>query len=382
MQKYVSTFIALFNFVLYYNNSLAMKIIKTQNYSIEIGSLLKSSFSQFIQNNYADSKVVIIVDENTHEYCLEYLITNFDFLAEAEVMLLPAGEENKVMEVCFQVWQAMSEYGVGRKDLIVNLGGGVVTDMGGFIASVYQRGIDFINIPTTLLGMVDASIGGKTGIDLGNLKNQLGVFASPKAIYTDITFLKTLEFKELRNGFAEMIKHSLIKDANFWTQLRSVQEVREMMSEDLIIKAMQIKNIIIEEDPLETGLRKILNFGHTAGHAIEGYFLDKVPLNHGHAVALGIIVESHISFKRGLISKSIFEEIESLILDWFAIHSFENEDLPLIIELLRFDKKNFNNKIQCCLLTNIGQCIYDHPVEENEFLDGLLYLMNRNVNLN
>lgn len=359
-----------------------MKLINAKNYSIEIGSLMESSFTQLIQDNYSDSKIVIIVDENTHEYCLEYLITNFEFLSEAEVMLLPAGEENKVMEVCFQVWQAMSEYGVGRKDLIINLGGGVVTDMGGFIASVYQRGIDFINIPTTLLGMVDASIGGKTGIDLGNLKNQLGVFANPKAIYTDITFLETLETRDLVNGFAEMIKHALIKDGNLWLQLRSVSDLSEVMTEDAIAKAIQIKNEIIELDPLEAGLRKILNFGHTAGHAIEGYFLDKDAIDHGHAVALGIIVESHISFKRGLISKAIFEEIEAVILDWFPIHSMENTDLPLIIDLLRFDKKNYKNKIQCCLLANIGECIYNQPVEEKEFLEGLLYLMNRNVNLN
>src|SRR5690606_19825507 len=165
--------------------------------------------ADLLTNDYTNSKKVILVDENTHDACLEYLLTAFDGLEDAEVMLLPAGEENKVMEVCFQVWEAMSEYGVGRRDLIINLGGGVVTDMGGFIASVYKRGVDFINIPTTLLGMVDASIGGKTGIDLGPLKNQLGVFSNPKAIYVDVTFLETLETKDVVNGYAEMLKHAL-----------------------------------------------------------------------------------------------------------------------------------------------------------------------------
>jgi 3-dehydroquinate synthase len=174
------------------------------NYFIEIGDITQSSLETYIAKYYQQSKVVIIVDENTHDCCLEYLLTSFDFLKEAEVVLLPAGEENKVMEVCFQVWEALTEYGIGRNDLILNLGGGVVTDMGGFIASIYKRGIDFIHIPTSLLGMVDASIGGKTGIDLGVYKNQLGVFNQPKAIFIDPIFLATLSDNEKRNGYAEM----------------------------------------------------------------------------------------------------------------------------------------------------------------------------------
>ncbi len=359
-----------------------MKLIEARDYTIEIGSLLESTFASFILEKYPNSKIVIMCDENTHEFCLEYLITNFDFLAEAEVMLLPAGEENKVMEVCFQVWEAMSEYGVGRRDLIINLGGGIVTDMGGFIASIYKRGIDFINVPTTLLGMVDASIGGKTGIDLGPLKNQLGVFANPKAIYVDLNFLETLETKDIVNGYAEMLKHALIQSEDFWKEISGIKSLKELMNDETISVAMEIKNSIVLEDPLEKNIRKTLNFGHTAGHALEGYFIDKDPINHGHAVALGMIVEAHISMKHNLISKELFHEIDKVILDWFPIHTFETSDIGHILELLKHDKKNHSNSIQCCLLTGIGSCIYDQAVKESEFLEGYLYLMNRNVNLN
>ncbi len=359
-----------------------MQEISAEKYKIEIGSLTASSFADFIENNYKNSKIVLIVDENTHEYCLEYLITTFDFLTDAEVMLLPAGEENKVMEVCFQVWEALSEYSVTRKDLVINLGGGVVTDMGGFIASIYKRGVDFINIPTTLLAMVDASIGGKTGVDLGNYKNQLGTFSNPKAVYIDPIFLSTLEAKELLNGYAEMLKHALIHDANHWRYLKDLKDLKGLFKEEVILKSLEIKNSVVNEDPMEKGVRKILNFGHTAGHGLEGYLLDKNPIDHGHAVALGMIVESYISMRRGILEKGQFNEIEQAILDWFPIYSLENTDIPLIISLLKNDKKNHSGKIQCCLLTEIGNCIFDQAVEEQEFYDAFLHLMNRNVHLN
>ena len=189
-----------------------MYILNSSDYQIEIGSLETSGFTNFIQQRYSDSKIVIMVDENTNDNCLEYLITTFDFLAEAEVMLLPSGEENKVMEVCFQVWEALSDYGIGRRDLVINLGGGVVTDMGGFIASVYKRGVDFIQIPTTLLSQVDASVGGKLGIDFQGFKNHLGVFTLPNAVLIDPVFLETLSEREKRSGFAEILKHCLIHD--------------------------------------------------------------------------------------------------------------------------------------------------------------------------
>lgn len=359
-----------------------MKLIQTSNYSIEIGDLQESSFGELIQSQYKNSKIVIIVDENTHEYCLEFLITTYEFLADAEVMLLPVGEENKVLEVCFQVWEAMSEYGIGRRDLVINLGGGVVTDMGGFIASIYKRGVDYINIPTTLLGMVDAAVGGKTGIDLGPLKNQLGVFNNPKAVFVDKQFLGTLEGKEVANGFAEMLKHALIRDRQLWLRFAVVEDLVEVISDELLAESIEIKTTIVHEDPKEQALRKILNFGHTAGHAIEGYFLDKDKIDHGHAVALGIIVESYLSWKHGYLTKDVFESIERVILDWFPLHNMDSNDIPGMIELLYHDKKNAGGQIHCCLLKAIGECVYDQIIEETDFFEAFLYLINRSVNLN
>lgn len=356
--------------------------ISSTDYKIEIGSLLESSFTEVLTTTYSNSKIVIICDENTHDNCLEYLLTNFDFLIDAEVMMLPAGEENKVMEVCFQVWEAMTEYGIGRRDLVINLGGGVITDMGGFIASLFKRGIAFIHIPTTLLGMVDASLGGKTGIDLGAFKNQLGVFTNPKNVYIDPVFLETLEDREVVNGFAEVIKHALISDENLWNELEKIESLVDIQNADFIVRAAEIKNNIVIQDPLELGIRKTLNFGHTVGHGIEGYFLDKESIDHGHAVALGIIVESYVSMKRNKLDKTAFDRIETLILAWFPLVLIHIEDIPHIIEIMENDKKNHSNKIQCCILEKIGDCSFDNPVSVNEFSDAIIYLMNKNVSLN
>lgn len=352
------------------------------DYFIEIGSIENSSFSEYISSNYSDSKIIIMVDENTNDYCLEYMITTFDFLADAEVMLLPEGEENKVMEVCFQVWEALSEYRIGRRDLVINLGGGVVTDMGGFIASVYKRGIDFIHIPTSLLAMIDASIGGKTGIDLGMYKNQLGVFQNPKAIFIDKTFLGTLEPREMVNGFAEALKHGLVRDKALWECLISINNLSEISTDEKLAQIISIKLDIVNADALEKGLRKILNFGHTVGHALEGYYLFKDPIDHGHAVALGIICESFISNRLGKLSNEEFAEIEKMILAWFPIPTIKISDIPGVLELLHNDKKNHSGKIQCCILERIGLCNYDQPIDEQLFHESLVYLISKSASKN
>lgn len=349
---------------------------------IEVGSIIDSSFKLLIQNEYATSKIAIIVDENTNVHCLEYLLTTFDFLSEAEVILIPAGEENKTIDVCYHVWEAFSEYGIGRRDLVINLGGGLVTDMGGFIASIYKRGVDFINIPTSLLGMVDAAIGGKNGVDLDMYKNQLGVFRNPKAIYIDTVFLKTLDLKEKVNGFAEVLKHALIKDVELWNQLVEIEDLLEIEDESLLDRIISIKVGIVNEDPTEQGLRKILNFGHTVGHALEGHFLFEAPIDHGHSVAIGMIAESYISMRLDKLSAAEFSQIEQLILSWYPIPQIEMNDVAKIIELLYNDKKNHSGKIQCCLLDKIGNCLYDQAVSESSFVDALVYLINKTVSLN
>lgn len=351
-----------------------MRIFSSEDFGIEIGSIVESGLTELLTSNYKDSRIIIIVDENTHDNCLEYLLTSFEPLKDAEVMLLPVGEENKVMEVCFQVWQAMTEYRIGRKDLVINLGGGVVTDMGGFIAAVYKRGVDFIHIPTSLLGMVDAAIGGKTGIDLGPFKNQLGVFKHPKMIFIDPIFLGTLPEEELLNGYAEMIKHALIKDENLFRELAGISSFEELISHELISRSVSIKCDIVQKDPEEKNIRKLLNFGHTVGHGIEGYFLEAAPIAHGHAVALGMIAESFISLKREMLSGESFNRIVGVILKNFPMVSFNDEMMGSISELCLNDKKNEANKINCTLLNAIGDGVIDQFIDEQEIVASLEFI--------
>jgi 3-dehydroquinate synthase len=343
---------------------------------IEFGSITDSSFEKLLLSSYSQSKIVVMVDENTHEYCLEYLITSFDVLQHAEVMLLPAGEENKVMEVCFQVWEAMSEYQIGRKDLVINLGGGVVTDMGGFIASVFKRGVDFINIPTTLLGMVDASVGGKTGIDIGPYKNQLGTVTQPVAVIIDPVFLSTLPEEELLNGYAEILKHALITDKNKFIQLSKLEDFHGLVNVELIKQSVNIKNEIVLSDPFEKGRRKILNFGHTIGHAIEGYLLLNDPIPHGLAVAAGMLIESHISYKREILLEDELFMIKEVILSRFPKIEIEKNALKEIIQLCMQDKKNEAKKISCTLLNGIGKPLFDQFLTVEEIEKGLIYYID------
>ena len=342
------------------------------------GSLAESPLSEIIREKFPHSKIVIMVDENTHDHCLEYLLTTFEELAEAEVMLLPAGEENKVLEVCYQVWQALSEYQIGRKDLVINLGGGVVTDMGGFIASVFKRGLEFIQIPTTLLGMVDAAIGGKTGIDLGPFKNQLGVFQQPLHVIVDPAFLGTLSEQELMNGYAEMLKHALISDKALWNELQ-ISSVEDLQVLDLIKRSTSIKMSIVEKDPLEQNIRKLLNFGHTLGHAIEGFLLEKEdPIGHGHAVALGMISETYLSYKKGLLSQAEMNEIVARLIANYPITEMSNDEIEQLVQLCRNDKKNEKNKINCSLLSAIGKGEIDQFVSEAEVREAFQFLFSLN----
>lgn len=348
------------------------------NCTIEIGNIELGGFQELIGTKYNNSKKIIIVDENTHDSCLEYLITTFPNLEDAEVMLLPAGEENKVMEVCFQVWQALSEYNISRNDLIINLGGGLVTDVGGFIASVFKRGVSFVHIPTSLLGMVDASIGGKTGINLGSLKNELGVFMHPEAIYIDSRFLHTLPNQELINGFAEIIKHSLIAKKDLWEVLKTIDPAELLNYPDLtnlIAISSGIKIQIVDEDPLEKGKRKVLNFGHTIGHGIEGYCLNTdEPVAHGHAVALGMIAESYISYKLNLLTERELMDICLYISQLYEALFFNEEERKAILQLINHDKKNASGKVKMALLNGIGSSSWDVVVEEKLIMDALIYI--------
>ncbi len=358
-----------------------MKSIDAQGYKLEVGSLLDSSLEKLLTEKYATSKKIILVDDNTYEFCLDALITNFEALKEAEVIILPVGEENKQLSIAQNVWEALTDYRVGRHDVIINLGGGLVTDMGGFIASCYKRGCDFINIPTSLLAMVDAAIGGKTGVNLEHYKNQIGVFAQPIALYIDPSFLETLPDEEYLSGYAEMIKHGIIKDEQLFQDVISCMNGNFEFNEELLIRCIEIKNNVVHEDPLEENVRKILNFGHTIGHVIEGHYMES-GISHGHAVAIGMVMEAYLSMKLNGLSDVSYAFIESSILSFYTIPNFTDDDIQAMIEMLSNDKKNDANEIRCCLLEKIGECTYDHAVAESLFLETLMHFKNYQINMN
>lgn len=308
-----------------------------------------------IPSNY--SKIIVLVDENTNNYCLPNFLPRLPTEVEIEIIEIEAGEEMKNVATCLELWQTLMDLGADRKSIILNLGGGVVTDLGGFVACTFKRGIDFIHIPTTLLAMVDAAIGGKNGVDLGQLKNQIGVIKEPKAVVIDTIFLTTLPPREMRSGLAEMLKHGLIYDKNYWDEIKNVSNLNTNDLDRLIYKSVQIKNKIVSQDLTEKGIRKSLNFGHTLGHAIESYFLEnenKPTLLHGEAIAIGLILESYLSLELHLITKEEYAEIKYYISDIFEPVAFTSEDVEKIISLLIFDKKNEFGKIQFALLNGIG----------------------------
>lgn len=317
------------------------------------------------------SKIFVLVDENTNEHCLPYFLSNLPTEIEIEIIEIEAGEENKNMYTCIDLWHTLIDLDADRKSILLNLGGGVITDIGGFVASTYKRGIDFINIPTTLLAMVDASVGGKNGVDLGNLKNQIGVINEPKSVVILSKFLETLPSNQMRSGLAEMLKHGLIYDKLYWNKLKNLNDLNTDDLDILIKQSIEIKNEIVSQDLKENGIRKALNFGHTLGHAIESYCLeseDKKQLLHGEAIAVGMILESFISYKLDFISKESYAEIKYIITDVFEKIVFDEADIQNIMNLLIFDKKNEFGNVQYTLLNKIGESKINQIVDESLIL--------------
>lgn len=275
-----------------------MTSIPTQDYSIHFNTTGYSKLNELIKNNDYSS-IFILVDSNTNANCLTPVLQHIETDIRIEILEIESGEQHKNLDTCASLWSALSELGTDRKSLMINLGGGVVTDLGGFVACCYQRGIDFINIPTTLLSMVDASIGGKNGVDLGLLKNQIGVIKTPKMVIVDTSFLNTLSSREMRSGLAEMIKHGLIANPKHYSDLKNLSKLTLEDLDALIYDSILVKKHIVEQDPTEQNLRKTLNFGHTLGHAIESFYLNKKDqaLLHGEAIAIGMILESYLSSK-------------------------------------------------------------------------------------
>ena len=319
------------------------------------------------ENNY--SKICILVDENTHSNCLKKIEGDINF--DYDIFKIDSGEEEKNLATCSKVWNFLTENLYDRKSLIINLGGGVICDMGGFVASTFKRGVDFVNIPTTLLAQVDASVGGKLGIDFNSYKNQIGIFKIPNLIIVDTKFLSSLSERELRSGYAEVIKHCLINDATKFKEITKINW-KDNNWEEIVRHSILIKSEVVENDLTEGGLRKILNFGHTIGHAIETTYLEKKnKFFHGEAIAIGMICESYISFHKKMLSENELNTISGYILSVFKSNKIEYHEE--ILKNAKHDKKNFNKKIMISLLEEVGKCNFDFEVSEDEIKKSIEY---------
>jgi len=351
------------NYKSYYLHT--MEVIQANGYPIHFNETGYEALNKLVaEKNY--SSIFIIVDSNSNEVCLPNFIPNLAAESRLEIVEFEAGEINKNIETCVGIWNVLTELGADRKSLVINLGGGVVTDLGGFVASTFKRGIDFIHVPTTLLAMVDASVGGKNGVDLDNLKNQIGTITIPQMVLIDTTFLETLPQNEMRSGLAEMLKHGLIYDKNYWERFLDLSQIDFADFDTLIYDSIFIKNEIVKQDPKENGIRKALNFGHTLGHAIESYFMEnesKKNLLHGEAIAIGMILESYISWKKGLLAAEEYLQIKTTLKSIYEEVVFDQNDLIPIQELLIHDKKNEYGNIQFALIEGIGNIKINQSIE-------------------
>ena len=332
---------------------------------ITITSELNTELRQFLSNNNY-SQIAVLCDENTYHHCYPFID-----LPDHIVITINSGEEYKNIDTCIKVWGAMTDANFDRKSLLINIGGGVIGDLGGFCARTYKRGIDFINIPTTLLAQVDASIGGKLGVDFNGLKNHIGLFSIPELVIIDQVFLKTLPKEELRSGFAEVIKHHIIADEDGWNSLVNTP-YDQLDWTEIVSHSIEIKRKIVDSDPTETGERKLLNFGHTIGHAVETFLLSTPKkLLHGEAVALGMICESYIASQRAMISHVDLEQITKYISSIYPKQRVEEEYKKEIIKYALQDKKNEGSKVLAVLPSSIGSAQWDCEITNEDILDSI-----------
>jgi 3-dehydroquinate synthase len=324
---------------------------------------------KFLQKkNY--SKIALLTDEHTAQYC--YPIIR-DFLPTYQRIEVPSGEEYKNISTCEKIWEKMTLDELDRHSVLIIIGGGVLGDMGGFCAATFKRGIDFILIPTTLLSQVDASIGGKLGVDFMHFKNHIGVFKTPVFTLLHAGFLQTLPESEKRSGFAEVIKHALISDAETWREIRKHTFVDQPWQE-LLQHSVNVKLKVVTSDPYENGLRKTLNAGHTIGHAVETFLLQSNrKILHGEAVAVGLVCEAFLSRERGMLTPSEFEEIRNYILEVFGKVNLAPEDDETIAKLTSQDKKNKENRILCVLLNGVGDAKWDCEIRQEEVKRALAF---------
>ena len=317
-------------------------------------------------------RTFILVDETTKRCCLP-IVSGLDCVRGAQIIVIGATDSHKTLESLSYVWEALGEGGATRHSLLINIGGGMVTDLGGFAASTFKRGINYINIPTTLLSMVDASVGGKTGINFRGLKNEIGVFNNAETVILDTRFLKTLDTENILSGYAEMLKHGLISNEKMWAELmnydlriKNLERLQQMVAESVAVKQR-----IVTEDPTEQGIRKALNLGHTAGHAFESFALSKQPILHGYAVAYGLVCELYLSaIKTGFPTDKMHQTV-NFIHEHYGRMNITCDDYPQLLELMTHDKKNVAGVINFTLLGGIGDIRINQHATKDEIYEAL-----------
>lgn len=318
-------------------------------------------------------RIFVLTDETTQQLCWPK-IKNFKALKNSTPIIIKATDTHKNLDTLSQVWQALSNGGATRHSLMINLGGGMVTDLGGFAASTFKRGIDFINIPTTLLAMVDASVGGKTGINFGGLKNEIGVFSDSRFVIINTQFLDTLDHDNICSGYAEMLKHGLISDERTWAELVTFNLDTPDLSQlqRMVAESIKVKERIVEADPHEHGIRKALNLGHTMGHAFESFAMRRgTPILHGYTVAYGLISELYMSARKTAFPTDRMHQTVRFIRENYGTFNITCDDYPTLIELMHHDKKNTSGIINFTLLGNVGDIRINQTATEEEIKEAL-----------
>lgn len=318
-------------------------------------------------------KVFVLTDEHTRELCWP-VVSELESLHDAVHITIPAGDVNKNLDTAQMVWRQLSEQGATRHSLLVNLGGGMVTDLGGFVASTFKRGIKYINIPTTLLSMVDASVGGKTGVNFEGLKNEIGVFSEPARVILDTQFLKTLDGENILSGYAEMLKHGLLSKSDMLDDLLAfdLSDIDYQAMDRLVRRSIGVKKMFVEKDPHEKDVRKALNFGHTIGHAFESFAMDKGnPVLHGYAVAWGMISELYLSSAYYEFPTDMMQTVVRFIVDHYGKMEISCDDYEQIFNYVTHDKKNSFGTVKCTLLSAPGRVRIGRPITKEQVFESL-----------
>lgn len=346
--------------------------IQLHDYDIVLSDDLTGLSHWLSEQEY--SQYFVLTDTNTEMYCLPLLMEATSQI-DWKSITVPEGEEHKNLETCSFIWREMLAQHADRSTLMVNLGGGVIGDMGGFAASCFKRGIDFINIPTTVLSQVDASIGGKLGVDFDYGKNLIGMFKNPKRVHISTCFHQSLDPRQYMNGLAEVFKHAIIGSPELWQLYKQAADLAGGDQRELLRDALLVKKVIAEKDPFEHAERKALNFGHTIGHAVEAYSLehDEDPLLHGEAVAIGMIAETFLSTRKCGLPEPVMLEINEVLLRHYPVYPIRNEQLDMIWSFMQYDKKNIGSKVMASMIEDIGKPVWNIELTKEDVLEALAY---------